>query len=216
MLDLKDHVARAHADSCMAARTDGQGCQTSCRQRRTRAMFASVLVRNAAARDVGDELLAAGRHQERRVDLELERVDAPGLGLAVRRHDVAAGVAADVLVHLEAVAGEDRRHRLGQRQRARGVVTRADDHLVVLHPPGAAGVAVEQQRVAVPSDGARVEQLRRGSRSRDRTAPAGAPRDRRARAGGRRSAHRAWCGCGPPRAASAPRHRDARSRRAGG
>ncbi len=40
----------------------------------------------------GDEVLAGGRRQQRRVDLQLERVDAPALGLTIRRHDVAAGV----------------------------------------------------------------------------------------------------------------------------
>src|SRR5262245_33292644 len=39
------------------------------------------LLGHAAARDVGDELLAAGRHQEPRVHLDLERVDAPGVRL---------------------------------------------------------------------------------------------------------------------------------------
>src|SRR5712692_6770288 len=59
---------------------------------------------------LGDEVLAGSRRQQRRVDLQLERVDAPALGLTIRRHDVAAGVATDVLVHLEAVANEDRGH----------------------------------------------------------------------------------------------------------
>src|SRR5947208_3570729 len=76
-------------------------------------------------------------------------VSAPRPGLAVRRHDVAAGVAADVLVHLEAVAGEDRGHGFRELRRARRVVTRADDHLVVFHPPRAPGVAVEEERIAV-------------------------------------------------------------------
>src|ERR1700730_9558593 len=49
------------------------------------------LLRNAPAGDVADDLLPAGRHQERRVDLELERVDAPGGGPTEGGHDVAAG-----------------------------------------------------------------------------------------------------------------------------
>ena len=76
-------------------------------------------------------------------------MDASRARLAVRRHDVAAGVAADILVHLEAVAGEDRGHRGGELAGARRLVPRADDHLMVLHPPRAAGVAVEQERSAV-------------------------------------------------------------------
>src|SRR5215475_14897375 len=74
---------------------------------------------------------------------------SPRPGLAIRRHDVAAGVAADVGVHLEAVAGEDRGHGPGELGRAGRVVPRADDHLVVLHPPRTPGVAVEEERVAV-------------------------------------------------------------------
>ncbi len=122
---------------------------TSSRQRRTRRDVRLRLLRNAAARDQGDELLAARRHQQGRVDLELERVDAPRPGLAEGGHDVAAGVAGDVLVDLEAVAREDAGHRGHDLRGAGGVVARADDHLVVLHPPRAAGVAVQQQGVAV-------------------------------------------------------------------
>src|SRR5439155_1570452 len=51
------------------------------------------LLRDLAARHLSDELVTGGRHQQRRVDLELERVDAPGLGLAERGH-VAHGVGA--------------------------------------------------------------------------------------------------------------------------
>src|SRR5712692_4027952 len=98
---------------------------------------------------LGDELLARGRHQQGRVDLQLERVDAPGPGLTIRGHDVAPGVAADVLVRLEAVTGEDRGRGRRERRGARRIVARADDHLVVLHPPRAPGVTVEEQRVPV-------------------------------------------------------------------
>src|SRR5512145_2100867 len=42
------------------------------------------LVGDAAARDVRDELVPAGRHQEGRVDLELEGVNARGAGAAER------------------------------------------------------------------------------------------------------------------------------------
>src|SRR6185503_7436853 len=106
-------------------------------------------LRNAAARDMGDELVAAGGHQEGGIDLDLERVDAPGPRLAERRHDVPARIARHVLVHLEAVAGEDCAHRGSELGRAGRVMPGADDHLVVLHPARAPRVAVEEQRMAM-------------------------------------------------------------------
>src|SRR5947208_12900618 len=48
---------------------------------------------NLPAFHLSDELLAGGRHQQRRVDLQLERVDAPGPGGGIRGHDVDANVA---------------------------------------------------------------------------------------------------------------------------
>src|SRR6266849_1610542 len=81
--------------------------------------------------DVLFRLLAGGRRQQRRIDLQLERVDAPALGLTIRRHDVAAGVATDVLLHLEAMAGEDRSRGRRELRGARRIVARADDHLMV-------------------------------------------------------------------------------------
>src|SRR5437879_10162940 len=107
------------------------------------------LLRDLAARHLSDELVTGGRHQQRRVDLELQRVDAPGPGLAERGHDVAPRVAADVLVHLEAVARAYPRHRRRELGGARRIVAGADDDLMVFHPPRAPGVAVEQQHVAV-------------------------------------------------------------------
>ena len=106
----------------------------------------------------------------------------PGLGLAERGHDIAAGIAGDVIVHLEAVAGEDRAHRGGELRRAGGLVARADDHLVVLHPAGAAGVAVEEQRVAV-GVAELAEQAVQGRVVRDRRGPGVAPRARRSPSG---------------------------------
>src|ERR1700730_11912411 len=80
------------------------------------------LLGDATAGDQGDELLAARRHQQGRVDLELDRVDAQRVGPAEGGHDVAAGVAAHVVVHLEAVAGEDRGAHLGETGRTGGPV----------------------------------------------------------------------------------------------
>src|SRR5262245_26182088 len=48
-------------------------------------------LRDFSARDAGDELFAGGRHEERRVDLQLERVDAARPRLTEGGHDVAAG-----------------------------------------------------------------------------------------------------------------------------
>src|SRR5438552_9944525 len=107
------------------------------------------LLRDLAARHLSDELVTGGRHQQRRVDLELERVDASGPGLAERGHDVAPRVAADVLVHLEAVAREDLGDRLHELASAGRVVPRADDDLVALHPTRAPSVAVAQPHVTV-------------------------------------------------------------------
>src|SRR5439155_1442937 len=97
------------------------------------------LLGDLAASHLGDELVGGARHQQRRVDLDLERVNTPRLRPAVRGHDVPPRVAADVLVHLEAVATEDRGRRRRERRRARRAVTRAEDHLMRLHPARAAG-----------------------------------------------------------------------------
>ncbi len=52
-------------------------------------------------------------------------------------------------MHHETVAGEDRRHGRSELRVTRGIVARADDHLMVLHPARAPGVAIEQHRVPV-------------------------------------------------------------------
>jgi hypothetical protein len=92
----------------------------------------------------------SSRHRQRRVDLQLERVDAPRLGLTIRDHDVAARIATDVLVHLEAVAGEDRGPGRRGLRGTRRIVARADDYLMVFHPARAPAVTIEEQRV--PAD----------------------------------------------------------------
>src|SRR4029453_9051931 len=113
---------------------------------------ADVLVRllgDAAARDMSDELVATRGHEERGIDLELEGMDAAGPGPAERGHDIAAGIARDVLVHRETVSREDVADHRGERRRAGDVMPRADDHLVILHPARAASMTVEKQGIAI-------------------------------------------------------------------
>src|SRR3989442_4529928 len=114
------------------------------------------LLGDLAPSHLSDEFFAGGRHQQRRVDLELDGVDAPRVRPTTRGHDVATSVAADVLVHLEAVAGEDGGHRRRDFRGARRIVAGAHDHPMVSHPARAPPVAVEQPRPPVGPDEVRV------------------------------------------------------------
>src|SRR5262249_48279846 len=73
----------------------------------------------------------------------------PGGWLPCSGHDVSPRVAAHVLVGLEAVAGEDGPHRLGEGGGAGDAVPGADDDLVVMHAARASCVAVEEDGEAV-------------------------------------------------------------------
>src|SRR5215475_10678211 len=73
----------------------------------------------------------------------------PGGWLPCSGHDVSPRVAAHVLVGLEAVAGEDGPHRLGDGGGAGDAVPGADDDLVVMHAARASCVAVEEDGEAV-------------------------------------------------------------------
>ena len=70
-------------------------------------------------------------------------------GFPEGHHQIAAGVPADVVMHLEAVPCEGRGDGFHQGLVARRAPPRSNDDLVVLHAPRAAGVPVNEQGVAV-------------------------------------------------------------------
>src|SRR5687768_14266891 len=74
---------------------------------------------------------------------------ALGVGLAVGADNVAPDITANVVVYLESVCSKHLRYRVAESVVAGGAMSGADDDLVIEHAARTAGMAIEQQGVAI-------------------------------------------------------------------